>query len=78
MPKTIPNPPPGFDDLPVEEQIEYVQNLWGHIAVSPEKIPVPEWHLRVLKERMESYKAGRSKFIPWPEARAKLERKLRG
>jgi len=78
MPKTIPNPPPGFDDLSVEEQIEYVQTLWGHVAASPEKVPVPEWHLRVLKEREESYKANPGSVRPWEEARAELERKLRG
>jgi hypothetical protein len=25
-------PPPGFDDLPVEDQIDYVQALWDRIA----------------------------------------------
>lgn len=77
MSKLIPNPPPGFDDLSVEEQIDYVQTLWGHIAASPEKVPVPEWHLRVLQERLESYRAGRNKSRPWAEARAELEGKLR-
>jgi putative addiction module component (TIGR02574 family) len=77
MAKTIPNPPPGFDDLSVEEQIDYVQNLWDRIAASPEKVPVPDWHMRILQERLESYRAGRSKFRPWPEARAELMRRLR-
>jgi putative addiction module component (TIGR02574 family) len=76
MSKIIPNPPPGFDDLPVDEQIDYVQTLWERIAASPEKVPVPEWHLRILKEREEVYKATPGSSRPWEEARAELERKL--
>ena len=32
MPKAIRNPLPGFDDLTVGEQIDYVQALWEHIS----------------------------------------------
>lgn len=28
MPKLVPNPPPGFDDLSVDEKIDYVESLW--------------------------------------------------
>lgn len=77
MPKIIPNPPPGFDDLSVEEKIDYVQALWDRIAASPEQVPVPEWHLRILQERLEAYKANPTAGRPWEEARADLERKLR-
>jgi hypothetical protein len=36
-------PPPGFDDLPVEEQIHYVQVLWDRIAAAADQIPMQEW-----------------------------------
>jgi putative addiction module component (TIGR02574 family) len=77
MSKIIPNPPPGFDDLPVDEQIDYVQSLWERIAASPEQVPVPEWHLRILQERLEAYKANPSTSRPWEEARKDIESKLR-
>ena len=41
MPKLVPNPPPGFDDLSVEEKIDYVQSLWERIAARPDQVPVP-------------------------------------
>ena len=44
MSKPLPIPPPGFDDLSVEEQIDYVQSLWQWIAASPKQVPVPDWH----------------------------------
>jgi putative addiction module component (TIGR02574 family) len=77
MSKTIPNLPPGFDNLPVEEQIDYVQNLWDHIAASPEQVPVPEWHRKIIRERLESYRANPTAGRPWPEVRTEIEGKLR-
>ncbi len=78
MSEVMPNPPPGFDDLSVGEQIDYVQALWERIAASPEKVPVPEWHLRILKDREQAYRANPASGRPWEEVRAELERQLRG
>ena len=46
MSKIVPTPPPGFDELSVDEQIDFVQSLWERIAATPEQVPVPEWHRR--------------------------------
>lgn len=77
MTKIIPTPPPGFDDLSVDERIDFVQSLWDRIAATPEQVPVPEWHRRIIQERLEAYRenpvAGRS----WTEVRSDIERKLR-
>jgi len=77
MPKIIPNPPPGFDDLPVGEQIDYVQTLWERIAASPNQVPVPEWHQQIIRERLEAYRANPTAGRPWPEVRTDIEKKLR-
>jgi putative addiction module component (TIGR02574 family) len=55
MSQTLPIPPSGFDALTIEEQIDYVQSLWDHIAARP--IPVPDWHREVLAERLAAYDA---------------------
>lgn len=77
MPKIIPNPPPGFDDLSVSEQIDYVQALWEHIAASPDQIPVPEWHQKIIRERLEAYRANPTAGRPWPEVRTDIEKILK-
>jgi putative addiction module component (TIGR02574 family) len=77
MARKIQNPPPGFDELSVEEKLDYVQSLWNRIAATPEAVPVPEWHLHVIDERLESNRNspnGRS----WDEFREELRQKLRG
>jgi putative addiction module component (TIGR02574 family) len=77
MPKITPKPPPGFDDLSVDEQIDYVQSLWERIAASPERVPVPEWHQRIIGERLEAYKANPTAGRTWEEIRKDIEKKLR-
>jgi len=77
MSETISNPPPGFDHLSVEEQIDYVQSLWDRIAESAEHVPVPDWHQRILQERLEAYRANPTVGRSWEEARRDIELKLR-
>ncbi len=74
MASKVPLPPPGFDELPVEEQIAYVGSLWDRIAANPEDVPVPDWHKRVIAERlaMESDPAR-----PWEETIDELRTKLK-
>jgi putative addiction module component (TIGR02574 family) len=57
MARTLPLPPAGFDELPVEEKLDYVQSLWDRIAAHPEDLPVPEWHQRVIEERLAAHRA---------------------
>lgn len=77
MSKRVPSPPPGFDDLSVEEQIDFVQSLWDRIAATPEQVPVPEWHRRIIRERLEAYHANPIAGRPWTDVRTDIERKLR-
>ncbi len=74
---SVPLPPPGFDELPVEEQIEYVQTLWDRVAAKPEDVPVPDWHQQVVRERLDAYGKSPNTGRPWSEVRDELLRKLR-
>ncbi len=77
MAQTLPIPPPGFDDLPVEDKLDYVQSLWDRIAARPEDVPVPDWHRRVLDARLAAYRADPQEGKPWKEVREEVLRKLR-
>ena len=76
MPKPVAIPPPGFDELSVEEQIDYVQSLWDRIAASPERVPVPDWHREVLDERLKDYEAKSDVGESWDVVRERLRDKL--
>ncbi len=68
----VPNPPPGFDELTVDEKLDYVQSLWDRIAAKPDTVPVPEWHLELIEQRLHQAGAGR----PWTEIRDELLARL--
>ena len=77
MPKPVAIPPPGFDQLTVEEQIDYVQLLWERIAATPDQVPVPDWHREVLDERLKDHDADLSAGESWNVVRNRLRDKLR-
>ena len=77
MPKRTPTPPPGVDELSVPEQIEYVQGLWEQIVTSSEAVSTPDWHLDIIRRRLQDFEqnppAGRS----WQEVREDIEQQIR-
>jgi putative addiction module component (TIGR02574 family) len=77
MAQTVPIPPPGFDDLSIEEKLDYVQSLWDRIAARPDEIPVPDWHRQILNERLADYEASPDAGRSWDEVQEELLRKLR-
>jgi len=77
MTVSVPLPPPGFDDLSPEEKLEYVQLLWERIAAQPEDLPVPEWHRKVLEERLKDYHSASDAGRSWQEVKDSIEVRLR-
>jgi putative addiction module component (TIGR02574 family) len=78
MPQQVPIPPPGFDDLTVDEQIDYVGALWDRIAADPGRGPAPGWHREVLAQRRASTEADGDKTRDWAEVRDELLKEFGG
>lgn len=70
------NPPPGFDDLSVDQQIDYVQTLWERIATREAQVPVPAWHGEVLAARLAEHEADPDAGRPWEDVEADLRKRL--
>ena len=77
MEHALPIPPPGFDDLDLDQQIEYVQALWDRIAAKETAVPVPEWHREILDERLADLDAHPEASRPWEAVKADLLRSVR-
>ena len=78
MAQTLPVPPPGFDELPVEEKVQYVEALWDRIAAAPQEISVPDWHRQLLRDRLSEYRNDPKAGRPWRDVRDELLRELAG
>lgn len=68
-------PPPGFEQLSKNQQIDYVQQLWDLITAVPDEMPMPEWHLEIVRERVASQTT--TQFSTWSEAKQRLLSKYR-
>ena len=77
MASKVSNPPAGFDELTVEERLDYVESLWDRIAARPEAVPVPDWHLDVIEQRFNRGQAGSEDNRSWDDFRQELRAKLR-
>ncbi len=78
MGSPLPVPPPGFDELNIEEQIDYIQALWDRIAAKPDRVPVPGWHQEIIEERLRDLDTHPEAGRPWDEVKPDLLRKTRG
>ena len=56
-----------------EERIDLLNEAWDAIAAKPEDVPVPEWHLRVIEERLAD---PTPEYVGWDELKDRLERLL--
>jgi Putative addiction module component len=71
-------PPSGFDDLTVDEKLDYVQALWDRITGTEPEIPVPGWHREVLEERLAEDRADPEEGQDWKEFSEDLLLEIRG
>ncbi|HEX2572473.1 MAG TPA: addiction module protein [Polyangia bacterium] len=70
-------PPPGFDEMSPDEQLDYIQALWRRMLAHPETIPVPDWHRQIIGERLAEYRAGKAGAgRSWEEVRRDLQAEL--
>ena len=77
MSQTLPLPPAGFDALSVQEQIDYVQSLWDRIAAEPDQVPVPDWHRKILTERLTAYRENVNGGKSWEEVETEILEELK-
>jgi putative addiction module component (TIGR02574 family) len=64
--------PPGFESLPVREQVQYVRALWKQIGERKQEIPSPEWHRDDVRRRLAEHRRNPGAARPWEEVRAEL------
>lgn len=75
MSSKLPFPPPGFEELTLEEQIEYAQELWELVTSKPDQglsVPVPDWHMEIVEKRLADYEANGMEGITLEELEKEL------
>ncbi|MGO8952671.1 MAG: addiction module protein [Rhodomicrobium sp.] len=59
--------------LPPAERLALAAAIWESLASEPDAVPVPDWHLEILAERLaeDGNDAGPSQS--WPDLRRRIE-----
>jgi putative addiction module component (TIGR02574 family) len=60
--------------LPAEERLAIVLALWESLAVTPDAVPIPDWHRDLLDERLAIDDLDQSPGEGWSDVRRRLER----
>jgi len=50
-------------EMPVEQKILFIEDVWDSIRPQSKQIPVPESHKQELERRFEKYKKNRSALL---------------
>lgn len=61
--------------LTVEERFELVDEIYESFRTASVEPEPPEWHRKVLEERLREADASPELALPWEEAKAQLEKK---
>lgn len=72
----VPLPSPGFDDLSIDEKIDYLQALWERIAASSRPVPVLDWHREILDQRFSDLKRDPDTGDSWDVVQERLRKML--
>jgi len=59
--------------LPPEERLQLVEELWDSLVATPEAIPVPQWHKDELQRRLDNPAPGPG--LTWEEVQAQARKR---
>jgi hypothetical protein len=64
--------PSAVEGMRVQERLDAIELLWRSLTASPEQVPSPEWHGRVLAERLSKIERGEGKFLTLDEVKRRF------
>lgn len=57
--------PDELKKLPLHEKLQIIEVLWDDLHNHEEAVPVPEWHKRILAERLRAVEEGKEEILEW-------------
>jgi putative addiction module component (TIGR02574 family) len=58
--------------LSMEEKLDLISALWKSMAESPDSIPVPDWQLEELEQRIEAQRKDPQPGQSWEEVKREV------
>jgi putative addiction module component (TIGR02574 family) len=63
----------GLEDLPVDDKLSLVEELWESIAADEAALPVPPSHLAELQRRLAENQSPADELQTWEEVKCELD-----
>ena len=57
--------------LPADDRLRLVEEIWDSLASSPDQVPVPDWHRGVLDKRLAEPKPD---YLTWEQVQDRLKK----
>ena len=59
-------------EMPLEQRIQLVEDIWDSIAEIPEAVEIPAWHKQELEKRLTAYHADPAEGSPWRDVKKRI------
>ena len=59
-------------EMPIQDRLQLVEDIWDSIAELPEAVQVPQWHRDELEKRLDDYHANPAEGSPWKEVKKRI------
>ena len=61
-----------IDSLSREQKLDLLERLWDSLNEEPEELPVPDWHLALVEERIDAFERDGDRGAPAEDVLARL------
>jgi putative addiction module component (TIGR02574 family) len=59
-------------EMPVNERIQLVEDIWDSIAELPEAVEIPQWHKEEIEKRLKAYHDNPDEGSPWTDIKKRV------
>ena len=73
----MPIPTLDLDKLTREEKLRLIEQIWDSLEVDADDLPIPEWHRRLLDQRLDEMDREGPIGVPWEQVLQELQSRLR-
>ncbi|WP_462324960.1 addiction module protein [Desulfoplanes sp.] len=63
-------------NMTVEEKIFAMEQLWDELCRTPDSVPPPSWHVKILQARQQKIDQGQAEFRDWDEVKKSLQQSI--
>lgn len=64
-----------IEGMSLAERLQAMELLWRSLAAKPEKLESPDWHKKVLQQRLAQVAAGQGEFLTLAQLKKRLAKR---